>query len=682
MRRRDDSGAALVLVLVLVTVLGLGIAGLLSFSDSSIRTTVALRDQSADSYNADGAMQAAINAIRNSTYNGTSGQCFGTGDTLGLDGFSAGGAKVTCETEAATILVQCPSLTNCNRPGNAILTLGKVAGEDGLNIQQNTQSTLRVHGNIFSNSNIRVVNGTLSTNTAVTARGVCTGTIQSSPAANCGIGSTANASGNDPGYQPNSATVPTYRSMSALNAQCTAKGPNSVIVFQPGYYDDAQGLSTMMAGNSACKHSTWWFKAGSYYFDFHNSGTGANPLLLSGTNVWTVDDGYLVAGTPANGASAPAVPASIPGACVSPMDKANIQNPVPGVQFVFGNDSQLSVKSGQAEICGSYDRNNAPVAVYGLTSGGENTTGPATLKLTGAAAGNQFTNPAFATDPDTNSATWTPTGNGNGNNTGVLNVTGFVPASTVPAGSALASTLTVNHMNAAGSKNDIRTVTITPKSAAGTAGTPIVVTLPTYDDNLWHTDTIDLSGTSAFAAFVHENGYSGATVSYSAALKNNGTESVDAIQLSLKYTAPAYRANAGCVTAGPYTGVGSSATCAMVTSVNSSGNQFYIQGTTYAPKAALDITLNNAAEQVFRFGVVARTLWVKLTGSFSYTGVVIEVPDDSPGYAFGVYLTAYLCPVSSSCPASLRSKVSYVDAPTGPVAGKRQVVVLSWARPR
>ena len=104
-----------------------------------------------------------------------------------------------------------------------------------------------------------------------------------------------------------------------------------------------------------------------------------------------------------------------------------------------------------------------------------------------------------------------------------------------------------------------------------------------------------------------------------------------AVQLDLTYVAPAWRAANGCVTATPYTG-SPGASCALITSVNNAGNLFYVQGTTYAPGAVVDITLNNAAEQVFRFGVVARSLWTKLTGSFSYTGVVIEVPDDSPGF--------------------------------------------------
>jgi hypothetical protein len=84
--------------------------------------------------------------------------------------------------------------------------------------------------------------------------------------------------------------------------------------------------------------------------------------------------------------------------------------------------------------------------------------------------------------------------------------------------------------------------------------------------------------------------------------------------------------------------------------------------------------------------VVARSLQVKLTGSFAYTGAVIEVPDDAPGFAFAIYLTAYVCPAAGTCPitgtSALRAKITVVDSdPTAPVAGKRQIAILSWAAP-
>jgi len=111
-----------------------------------------------------------------------------------------------------------------------------------------------------------------------------------------------------------------------------------------------------------------------------------------------------------------------------------------------------------------------------------------------------------------------------------------------------------------------------------------------------------------------------------------------------------------------------------------------VQGTTYAPTAAIDITLNNAAEQVFRFGVVSRTLFVKETGSTCYTGPVIEVPDDSPGYAFDALLNVFVCdtaPCGTTGTPNLKVKVAFVDANAAtPISGQRQIVIESWEPPR
>ena len=73
-RAHREDGAALVLVMILVTIIALGLAALLTRSDTSIRETVGLRDQAAATYHADGALQAAINDLRNSTYNDAGGQ--------------------------------------------------------------------------------------------------------------------------------------------------------------------------------------------------------------------------------------------------------------------------------------------------------------------------------------------------------------------------------------------------------------------------------------------------------------------------------------------------------------------------------------------------------------------------------------------------------------------------------
>lgn len=686
--RRDDSGAALILALIIVTVVAISIGALLTYSDTNIRTTVNLRSQAAMAYEADGAMQAAINNIRNSTANGSAanygGNCFSNStNTMTVSGFSGSGdtATVNCSVDPAAVLIQCVSLSQCNRPGDAILTTGNnIPGEDGINVQATGQSALNVHGTVFSNSNINVQKGSLSTDTPVYARGACSGTITSVPSpASCNYGATANSLGNDPGYQPATTTVPVHQPLPA----CTTK--NSVVTFQPGYYDDAVGLSNMMSGNSACKGSTWWFKPGVYYFDFHNGGTDVNPLLSSAGDVWTMNDknGSIVAGTPTNSAgkivATPSVPASIPGACDNPINDSNAV----GVQFIFGGDSQLSIKFGQAEICGTYSATKPPVAVYGLTSGTATTTsltGVNTLKTTSVVSATTFTNATVANLANVDGQFATMVNNGNGNQSGSVTVAGYAPPSAIPAGSILKSAqLRVVHGNTAGSTNDSLSAQLTPSG-----GTAINVTVPSYGDNVIHTDTIDVSGggTNSLAQAIYNGTFTGAQLTYSASVKHKGTEELDAMQLDLTYEAPAFRAENGCITQTPYPSTG----CALILSQNGSGNEFYVQGTTYAPNAPVDITLNNAAEEVFRFGVVARTLRVTETGSFAYIGPVIEVPDDTPGFVFSVFLNVTVCP-SGGCASGtkpmINARVAFVDGdPTTPVPGSRQVSILSWSGPR
>ena len=105
------------------------------------------------------------------------------------------------------------------------------------------------------------------------------------------------------------------------------------------------------------------------------------------------------------------------------------------------------------------------------------------------------------------------------------------------------------------------------------------------------------------------------------------------------------------------------------------------------PKAVIDLTLNNITSQVLRFGVVARSLWVKETGSITYSGPVIEVPDNSPGFGPGgtvVYLNVYLCQAASTCSAAtgklgLRARVLIYDPTTVPNPPARQITIQSWA---
>jgi hypothetical protein len=112
--------------------------------------------------------------------------------------------------------------------------------------------------------------------------------------------------------------------------------------------------------------------------------------------------------------------------------------------------------------------------------------------------------------------------------------------------------------------------------------------------------------------------------------------------------------------------------------------RIFIQGTVYAPDGVLDLTLDTAAVPALRAGVVIRALRVTTTGIL--TGVAIDLPDDSPGFTFGLHLEAYLCPGVLICSPggrpALQAKIGLVDADLGaPDAGRRAVTVLGWWRP-
>ncbi|NEA32328.1 hypothetical protein [Streptomyces sp. SID13031] len=659
MRGRDERGSSLLMVLVVITVVALALSALLTRSDAAQKVTESLRKDAAASATAEGAMQAAINNLRNSSYNGEPGQhCFGLSDTLSLLAFD--GLKpvaVKCQPDPKQAIVQCGVAAACNRPDNAILALSTIPGETALSVSQPGGSTFRIHGKVFANSSIDVTAGTLSASGTLSARGLCSDGVL---VPLCGLGGSLAAA---PAYEPAVATVPARRSLPA----CTT--PNSVVTFVPGYYDDADGLSTMMSGTSPCHDSTWWFKPGVYYFDFHNT---TNPLL-TGNNTWTVKDGTLVAGTPVNAAGAaigaPPVPAAIPGSCASPVGGA----PAAGVQFIFGGTSRLDVESGKAEICGTYSASKPPVAVYGLTSGAE-TASSDVLKPTAVSLFSKFgssATPARLGTVDDQAASWKSTAV---NDTAGFTLSGYSQAGAIPVGSVLESAeLKITHRH-----SDPLTTDKLDLSVDVGPGAPITATATGRPGGAAYgvtTIPLDASRTGSLARSVYAGIFTGASISLTAGLTaKDDTEDIDAIRIELSYREPALRKGNGCVVDGPYPANG----CALI-----AGNVF-VDGTIYAPEAALDLTSAGGNRPLVKAGVVIRALRVSITGSL--TGVAIDLPDVSPGFTFGLHLSVYLCPGTLICVPSgrpaLQAKIGLIDAdPTSPDPGRRKVTVLGWWRP-
>jgi len=387
LKKSDDRGAALVLALIIVLVFAIGLSALLTFSDTSIRSTVALRDQASVNYDADGAAQVAINQLRKDNFNGAAGGC-NTAATLVLPNFY----PATATAPAASAAVKCTPDPTYNAsaggggganssPGSAITTLGTGSGgEYGIYYNSSNSSSFKVQGGIFSDSSIFLVGNksdiqNTSTGSYVYAMGTCsssgTSKIISSPAAVCNYStnpvSALDRRGMDPGTIPSHGTsfdapaAPTAAGTVAP-ATCSAQ---TVYQFQPGIYRSAAALNALTASAGGCSGSVWHFNPGTYYFDFTDAALA---------HKWTVNSGYLVGGTFT--ATSPVTVAKVAASspyCVAPTTSGT--NLTQGVRFVFGGDSRLEVMKGSAganpnvQICASNSASGPPIAIYGLKSG-------------------------------------------------------------------------------------------------------------------------------------------------------------------------------------------------------------------------------------------------------------------------------------------------------------------------
>ncbi|WP_408898894.1 hypothetical protein ACJ5H2_07225 [Nocardioides sp. R1-1] len=710
LRRRDDEGAILIIAIFVVAVVAVVTGVVLTRGDGSLRATVALRDVARSSYAADGAAQTAINALRTG-HNVGSGEpdpwyytnrvgtgCFGFDgsggattpkDTLTLDNLipTQGGdtasvisAAVVCEPEDATgEQGSAVPINSSNKPGNAILTLG-TGGETGFNFKTNgSGAAFRVKGGIWVNSDIvRDNNGNLESTESIRAHSGCTpAAAMVAPVVDCNAGTAA-----DPAYQ--SDLVLAGSGIPSLQTPPATCPNNGSVQLEPGYYDDVTKLNALTNTNQQCFIH---FKPGAYYFDFHNASGDAlhdSDIAPNTGNVWTIGGRKtVVAGTLTSDTT-------VPGRCVNPIDDVNAQ----GVQFIFGGTSRLLIEAnGQStavEICGSYHASRPPIAIYGQRTGstpsptvvdGANARTATSVPVPGSFAG---ATPAALQDAGGGEAVWTKVGPGS--ETSTMTVDGFAPATAIPKGAVLtAATLRIRHKEGA-ANSTASTVAFTSKDASGTTALATSYPLPvrtTMTEDQIVLASANSANWTALKRAVHDKGFTGATLAYRAALSSAAqTASVDSIRLELTYYVPDLRAQSGSV---------ASPGGDPVIKVSGNSTTYYVQGTTYTPLALIDLALNNIDESVFRFGVVARSLKVFETGSFSYPGAVIELPDNSPGFGFErtiVRLKVYLCAgVSSGCTPgagelALESRVELFDEGGTPGPPHREVTVLNWSHQR
>lgn len=410
-----DGGAALILVLIIVTVVALVGAALLTFSDTSIRTTVALRDQSAAAYAADGAAQVAVSQIEDGSLDCSSPtpevvELGSAASPFYIPVQSEAGplnASFTCSpntTEGATSTTTTTSTgsgttiggTASNVPPYALLAMGGTTTSDyGIDFTRGaSQKTICIeNGSVGSNTKINAITGYLGVKVSGTGSpSDCT--TGSGPGLTVGASALGGCIGTSTGSNPNFAPTPCTQ-VSQINlpsvptpndpitrtnvaATCLTSKGTTYAAFQPGKYTNVALL------NNPCGGARFvWFSPGTYYFDF-----GSNP--------WTWPEA-LLAGTPTNSSgtpitsvsAAPSDAASLAGlAGVAPFPTSENESPrscadpalqsgspSPGAQFVFGGASKVVFPAGgNAQICASYSSTSPPVAIYGYT----NPTGPVT----------------------------------------------------------------------------------------------------------------------------------------------------------------------------------------------------------------------------------------------------------------------------------------------------------------
>jgi hypothetical protein len=377
----DDRGAALLLVLIVVTVVALVGAATLSLAQTSLRTTVALRDQGAGAYAAEGAAQVAISELQAGRFPNNCATL--TGDALplgsGTQPFYQSAQSSSTPLNAYVSCVPDPSsgtggiINSANKPANAIWTVRSDAYGVGQNYNHNSGKTINVaNGNVISETSIDIGSNMLAvtgTNVKVLAKSQ-SGCMSSQQGQFLPTPCVPNGTLDPRPSYP----APTDTVLPAPAPVCTAGSPRYA-AFSPGLYTNVDILNGTRgtSGNlNICGAAdVVWFMPGTYYFDF--TGTWNAPSRLVGGTP-TDSTGAQIAGLSAAtlGNLSRLNPATS-GACVDPRQGSA----APGVQFVFGGASNVNLGSHVFEICATYSAGRVPVAIFGpiadiLNGGGSN----------------------------------------------------------------------------------------------------------------------------------------------------------------------------------------------------------------------------------------------------------------------------------------------------------------------
>lgn len=607
---RDDTGSALALALVFLMLFGIYVGVVLSFAQTSLRSTAAVRDEGATTYAAGGAVDGAINAVRTDL---TAGVDPGTTPIPATSCFSLPAGQlgntapvtVTCRPRPGSGAGATGSLRS--QPAQAVLTTATNAAE-GISVP--TGANVRVQGSALAQQALTVPLGATLTSSTSIAASTCAVLGTATPTPQCGAAIPPDPASDPAAFPTTWAGPTTYPTPVGTLPACATP----VVRLSPGTYQSRTALQAVLN----CPNTVIWFRPGQYYFDFTDAGTHeltfdtASSVVVGGTERgWTP-------GTTAAG--------SVPRPTAASPQTSACDRSAAGVELVFGGDSRMTVRSGSVQLCAlepSTTTTKQHVVVRGLSSTTTvpgSTTGAVTGSTdTGAATSRKWLNPQNATVVD-GSYAYAKMPNRN-DPPSILTMP--VSSPVVPAGATVTSVRADVTEALAGTGN--MTVRLTP----GNGGAPTArlmlrdcpVTAP-CTNNGQQTDSLTHTG---FTTAAQVNG-----MSLELLLDNPNNSPVEAwvdgVTVTVSFTAP-MRAVSGSSTVAPYV-VGSAATTPLLAASGawSATSQLALQGTVYAPTAVVDLAQTGVPHVVVDRGVVARHAALRMTPAGGYSGPLISVP--------------------------------------------------------
>lgn len=345
-RARDDRGASMILALVFVTIFGMTMAATLGYADTAFRTNQVTQQRQAALYNANGALDTAIQAMRPELEWGRDGlACAGVNVTV------AGGAtaSVACTPQTGSGAGSAITTTDVSAtaPSHALVTTSR-RSEPGINFRT---GVLPVNGPVVASSSIATVAGGPDGQLDADGFEVKSGEPCTTAHIVASTTTCSTAVGTDIANALTRVGVPTWTTSGDQTAP-PCPGTNRYVPLPPGRYTDATALTALTGGT--CNGLVLHLLPGNYHFDFSQRGfaaqwriTDPTVTVVAGTaNGWTPPDPT---------ANAPSVPTS--GAC----------NPASaGSLLTFSSESALYVGgSRNVELCGATQANGQIVSILG-----------------------------------------------------------------------------------------------------------------------------------------------------------------------------------------------------------------------------------------------------------------------------------------------------------------------------